>query len=57
MKVKDVIRVDDDPNGVFIAPADVDGFFIKEIEGDEKVYIYYSEIGLLVDCLNKIRSG
>lgn len=57
MKVKDVIRVDDDPNGVFIAPADVDGFFIKEIEGDGKVYIYYFEIGLLVDCLNKIRSG
>ena len=57
MKVKDVIRVDDDPNGVFITPADVDGFFIKEIEGDGKVYIYYSEIGLLVDCLNKIRSG
>jgi len=57
MKLKENIRVDDDPNGVFITPADVDGFLIKEIEGDGKVYIYYSEIGLLIDCLNKIRSG
>jgi hypothetical protein len=56
MVIRDSFFLDDSSNTLRIDPADNDGFHICEIAGSKgKVYVYYSEIDSLVDCLKRIK--
>ena len=53
MVLRDRVYVDEkDENTLYLEPADDDGFHICEINGG-KVYVYYSEIGRLIDCIRE----
>lgn len=48
--------LDNSDNTLVFAPADIDGFQIKEIVGKGQVYIYYSEIDNMINSLLFIRN-
>ena len=48
--------MDDSNNPLRIDPIDHDGFHVSEIVGEGKIYIYYSEIDCLIDCLKRIKN-
>lgn len=47
--------LDDEENTLRLEPADIDGFYIEETVGKNKVYVYYTEIETLIQLLRKIR--
>jgi hypothetical protein len=49
--------LDDLQNGIYIEDADEDGVLIAEMEGDMKVYVYYTEIPKLVNILQEVYDG
>lgn len=55
--IKKSILIDNDSNGLRIDPGDCDGFVISEIEESKtgRIYVYYSEIDKLINCLKKIK--
>ena len=59
MVLNKTVYLDDDPNGLRLDPVDCDGFAIVERDGGRngKIYVYYSELDRLVDCLKKIPVG
>jgi len=53
--ITEIIPVDEkDENTLLLTPGDSDGFHIEEIEGKGKVYVYYSEIDRLMECLQRM---
>ena len=50
------VSVDDMQNSLRIDVADEDGCHLVEVEGGGKVYIYNSEIDLVIDALQKYKS-
>ena len=57
MVLKECILLSDDHNGLRLDPSDCDGFVISELEGGDRsnrVYVYYSEVNKLIECLKKI---
>ena len=55
--IKKIVPLDDTENTLLLVPADIDGFHIKETEGDGKIYVYYSEIKDLIVNLKDIMEG
>jgi len=55
MLLKEKRSLDDDENGLYVKNIDEDGVKICEKCSDEGVYVYYSEIPLLVDLLSKYK--
>jgi len=52
--LKETRSFDDNENSLLFVPIDEDGFQIREIEGKGEVYVYYSEIPLLIEHLRRI---
>lgn len=48
--------IDNESNSLHIKEADIDGIHLIETETENKVYIYYSEIPLLINILKKYYS-
>ena len=53
--IKEKITLDDTDNTLLISPGDEDGFHIEETEGENRVYVYYSEIEKLMQLLRKTK--
>jgi hypothetical protein len=49
--VREKRNLDDDENGIFLQNIDIDGLQIVEKNGENMVYIYYSEIDKLIKKL------
>lgn len=48
--------IDNESNSLHFKEADIDGIHLMETETENKVYIYYSEIPLLINILKKYYS-
>jgi len=51
MLVKEKSCLDDDENGLYVQNVDADGVQIVEKDGQNAVYVYYSEIDVLIEKL------
>jgi len=51
MLLKEKRSLDDDENGLFLKNIDIDGVQICEKNGENMVYVYYSEIDDLINQL------
>ena len=52
------VFLDCSENGIYFKPGDQDGFIICETENEKTgVYIYYSEIDIVIENFKKIKDG